>query len=172
MSDIYGLGSLTDVYTTSSGRLPAAVGDTIYFKGTKKRFRFVQNKGATSWTVGVPVGVYLTSTTVGECSFTAATQMLIKEGGTNVTAVAGVALGTVATTEYGWIQDYGPCAIIVTGGSVSAEDGLYVADNGLVAITVTEPTHVGRFGVAIADDGGAGGIIGSVWLDNCFWRHD
>lgn len=173
MSDIYGLGSLTAVYTTSSPSLPAAVGDTVFLKGTRKRYRFVQNKGATSWTIGVPVGVFLTSVTLGECSFTAATQMLMKDGGTDVTAVAGVGLGTVATTEYAWIQDYGICTILVTDGNVDAEEALYVADNGVVALPVTEPTHMGRFGVAATpDSAGAGGIICSAWLDNCFWKHD
>ena len=171
MSDIYRVkGSLTDVYTSSSKDLPAGLGDTYFDKGTKKRYRFCQNKGATSWTIGVPIAPFLTGTLVGECSFTAATQMLIKEGGTDVTAVVGIALGTVATTEYGWVQEGGICTSVVTDGNVDAEEGLYVADNGIVSIPVTEPTHVGRFGVAATpDSGGAGGIICSAWLDNCFW---
>ncbi len=170
MSDIYRFpGLLTDVYTTSSQSLPARVGDTYYDKGARKRYRFTQNKGATSWTIRVPIGVFLTSVTLGECSFTAATQMLIKEGGTDVTAVAGVGLGTVATTEYGWIQDFG-IATCETDGNVDAEEGVYVADNGIVFIPVTEPTHVGRCGVAATADGS--GTSCSVWLDNCFWRHD
>jgi hypothetical protein len=173
MSDIYGANfSATAVYTTSSLTLPARVGDTYFDKGARKRYRFCQNKGATSWTIRVPVGVYLTSTTVGECSFTAATQMLIKEGGTDVTAVVGIALGTIATTEAGWVQCGGLASnLVVTDGNVDAEEGLYVADNGIVSIPVTEPTHVGRFAVAATpDSGGAGGIICSAWLDNCFWR--
>ena len=162
-------GSLTERYT-DSGRYPCAIGTTWTNQANGKRYRFVYNSGATSWTVGVPVGVFLTSVTLGQCSFTAATQMLIKEGGTDVTAVAGIALGTVATTVAGWIQEGGLCTTVVTDGNVDAEEGLYVADNGIVALPVTEPTHVGRFGVAATpDSAGAGGIICSAWLDRCFW---
>lgn len=162
--------SLTDVYT-SAASYPVQIGATWVDEATWKVYRFVYNSGATSWTVGVPVGVFLTGTTLGLCSFTAATQMLIKEGGTDVTAVAGIALGTVATTEAGWIQCGGLCTTVVTDGNVDAEEGLYVADNGIVSIPVTEPTHVGRFGVAATpDSAGAGGIICSAWLDRCFWR--
>ena len=168
-TDNMGIGSLTAVYTTSQA-YPAKIGARRVENG--KAYRVVQNKGATSWTAGVPVGVFLTSVTIGECSFTAATQMLIKDGGTDVTAVAGIALGTVATTEAGWIQEGGICTTVVTDGNVDAEEGLYVADNGVVALPVTEPTHVGRFGVAATpDSAGAGGIICSAWLDNCFWAN-
>jgi hypothetical protein len=164
-SDNMSLGLLTAVYTTTQ-QLPAKVGDRRYDASAHKAYRFVQNKGATSWTIRVPVGVFLTSTTLGECSFTAATQMLIKEGGTDVTAVAGIALSTVATTEYGWIQE-GGLATVETDGNVDAEEGVYVADNGIVALPVTEPTHVGRFGVAATADGS--GTSCSVWLDRCYW---
>jgi hypothetical protein len=168
-TDNMALGSLTDVYSTSVP-YPAAIGARRV--ENNKAYRFAYNSGATSWTVGVPVGVYLTGTTVGLCSFTAATQMLIKEGGTDVTAVAGIALGTVATTEAGWIQEAGLCTTVVTDGNVDAEEGLYVADNGVVALPVTEPTHVGRFGVAATpDSAGAGGIICQAWLDRCFWAN-
>jgi hypothetical protein len=164
-------GSLTAVYTSSTG-YPVQIGYAWEDEATGKRYRFVINKGSTSWTIGVPVGVFLTSVTRGECSFTAATQMLIKEGGTDVTAVAGIALGTIATTEAGWVQCGGMASnLVVTDGNVDAEEGLYVADNGIVSLPVTEPTHVGRFGVAATpDSAGAGGIICSAWLDNCFWR--
>ncbi len=164
------LGALLDTHT-SAATYPCQIGSTWLDEATGKRYRFVYNSGATSWTIGVPVGVFLTGTTLGLCSFTAATQMLIKEGGTDVTAVAGIALGTVATTVAGWIQCGGLCSTVVTDGNVDAEEGLYVADNGIVAIPVTEPTHVGRFGVAATpDSAGAGGIICQAWLDNCFWR--
>lgn len=162
---IYRIGSLTEVYT-SSVNYPCAIGSVWEDEATGKRYRFVYNSGATSWTVRVPVGVFLTGTTMGLCSFTAATQMLIKEGGTDVTAVAGIGLGTVATTEASWIQ-FGGLATVETDGNVDAEEGVYVADNGIVALPVTEPTHVGRFGVAATADGATTQC--SVWLDRCFW---
>lgn len=163
-------GLLTAVYT-SSANYPCSIGTKFVDEGTHKVYRFVYNSGATSWTVGVPVGVFLTSTTLGECSFTAATQMLIHDGGTATTAVAGIALGTVATTYAGWIQCGGLCTTVVTDGNVDASEGIYCADDGVVSLPVTEPTHVGRFGVAATPDSvGAGGIICYAWLDNCFWR--
>lgn len=160
-----GLVELTRAYTSTEA-LPAALGARYVNESTKKAYRFCYNAGATSWTIRVPVGVFLTGTDVGSCSFTAATQMLIKEGGTDVTAVAGIGLGTVATTQYGWLQEAG-LATVETDGNVDAQEGVYVADNGIVAIPVTEPTHVGRFGVAATDD--ASTTQCSIWLDNCFW---
>lgn len=158
-------GSLTAVYT-SAASYPCQIGTKYRDEATGKSYMFAYNSGATSWTVRVPVGVFLTGTQVGLCSFTAATQMLIKEGGTDVTAVAGIGLGTVATTEAGWIQ-IGGLATVETDGNVDAEEGVYVADNGIVALPVTEPTHVGRFGVAATADGSTTQC--SVWLDRCFW---
>lgn len=167
MSDYNLLGSLTAVYTTTQP-YPCAIGERRFDRATRKAYRFVYNSGATSWTIRVPVGVFLTGTQVGLCSFTAATQMLIKEGGTDVTAVAGIGLGTIATTEAGWIQE-GGLATVETDGNVDAEEGVYVADNGIVAIPVTEPTHVGRFGVAATADGATTQC--SIWLDRCFWAN-
>lgn len=166
-TDNMSLGSLTAVYASAS-TYPCAIGQRRFDAATQKSYRFAYNSGATSWTIRVPVGVYLTGTQVGLCSFTAATQMLIKEGGTDVTAVAGIGLSTVATTEAGWIQE-GGLATVETDGNVDAEEGVYVADNGIVALPVTEPTHVGRFGVAATADGS--GTSCSVWLDRCFWAN-
>lgn len=133
---------------------------------TWKRYRYVYNSGATSWTIGVPVGVFLTADYIWECSFTAATQLLFQDGGTDSTAVAGIALGTIATTEWGWIQVGGMCDYVVTDGNVTASDGLYVADNGVVALPVTEPTHGGSFGIAVDADN-ASSICTKVLLTKC-----
>lgn len=131
-----------------------------------KRYRYVYNSGATSWTIGVPVGVFLTADYIYECSFTAATQLVRTDGATAVTVVAGIALGTIATTEWGWIQVGGMCDYVVTDGNVDASEGLYVADNGVAAIPVTEPTVHGIFGDAIDADG-ATTVSTKVLLHSC-----
>lgn len=164
-TDNMSLGSLTAVYSDATA-YPCAIGQRRVDAVNHKAYRFCYNSGATSWTIRVPVGVYLTGTSVGLCSFTAATQMLIKEGGTDVTAVVGIGLSTVANGSAGWLQEAG-LATVETDGNVDAEEGVYVADNGIVAIPVTEPTHVGRFGVAATADGGTTQC--SIWLDRCYW---
>lgn len=135
-------------------------------EATGKRYRYVKNSGATSWTIGVPVGVFLTADYIWECSFTAATQLLRSDGGTDSTVVAGIALGTIATTEWGWIQVGGMCDYVITDGNVDASEALYVADNGVAALPATEPTHMGVFGVAIDADGSTT-VSTKVLLDKC-----
>ena len=157
-------GLLTDVDTTARTK----VGTPWLDESNQKKYMYVYNAGATSWVAGDPVGVFLTGTAVGNCSFTAATQLLIAEGGTDVTAIAGIGLSTVATTQYGWIQIAGYCTAVTTDGNVDASEGLYVADNGVVALPVTEPTHVGRFGTCVVADGAT--TTCTAYLDRTFWN--
>lgn len=135
-------------------------------EATGKRYRYCYNAGATSWTIGVPIGVFLTADYIYECSFTAATQLVMTDGATAVTPVAGIGLGTVATTQWGWIQVGGICDYLVTDGNVDASEGLYVADNGTTALPVTEPTVHGIFGVAIDADTAAS-VCPKSLLYNC-----
>ena len=159
-------GALTDVYTTEK----IAVG-TQYSAETaygQKRYVHCINEGATSWTIGVPVAIYLTATKLGECSFTAATQLLVNDGSTDVTAVAGIALSTVAEDEYGWIQVGGITNNLVTNGTLEASKGGYVADNGVAVIIATEPTAHGIMCVGITDDVGnlsSNALLKGCWLD-------
>ena len=136
-------------------------------KANGKRYRYVYNGGSTSWTIGVPVGVFLTTDTNYECSFTAATQLTMTDGTTAVTPVAGIALGTIATTEWGWIQVGGICDYIITDDNVAAGSGLYVADNGVVVLPVTEPTVHGIFGVAVDADNDTTHVCAKSLLFNC-----
>jgi hypothetical protein len=146
-------GKLTDVYTTEAIGLGSQ-----YIEETSvgsKRWVFCKNSGGTSWTSGVPVGVFLTMSKIGEASFTAATQLLVDDGTTEVTAVAGIApAATVATGEYGWLQVGGIVENLVTNGTVEASSGGYVADNGVAVIIATEPTAHGIIGVGITADVG------------------
>jgi len=130
-----------------------------------KRYVFCINEGSTSWTIGVPVAILLTATKLGECSFTAATQLLINDGTTDVTAVAGMALGTVAEDEYGWIQVGGICTNMVTDGTLEASVGGYVADNGVAVIIATEPTAHGIMCVGITAD--VGNLSSNAILKGC-----
>ena len=162
-----GLIDLTRAYATTDS-YPCAIGTIWTDEVTWKDYLFAYNSGSTSWTVRVPVGVFLTGTTRGLCSFTAATQLLLYDGGTAVTAVAGIALGTVATTEAGWIQCGGFNAATETDGNMDASDAYYVADNGIVTLPATEPTHIGYFGVCVTAD--ASTTVCGGWLTNCFWK--
>jgi len=148
-SDLHGLGTS---YTEMTSVGP-------------KRYVYVTNEGSTSWTIGVPVAIYLTATKWGECSFTAATQLLINDGTTDVTAVAGIALGTVAEDEFGWIQVGGICQNLVTDGTLEASKGGYVADNGVAVIISTEPTAHGIMCVGITAD--VGNLSSNAILKGC-----
>lgn len=164
-SDTFRLGSLTATYTTTQEK-PCPIGTVWKDEINQKKYMFCYNAGATTWTVGVPIAPLLTMTAPGQASFTAATQLLLADGGTDSTAVIGLALGTAATTVSAWVQIWGLNAACVTDGNVDASEGIYCADNGIVSLPVTEPTHMGRFGVCIiADASGAGGIIATVMLD-------
>jgi hypothetical protein len=158
-------GSLTQA--DASARVP--IGTPWTDQDTWKRYCYVYNAGTTSWTIGVPVGIFLTATTYGECSFTAATQLLINDGTTDVTAVAGIALGTVATTQFGWIQVGGICTNVVTDGTLEASCAGYVADNGVATIISTEPTAHGIFCVGITAD--VGNLSSNVLLFDCVLDH-
>ena len=161
-----GGGTLASAHTTEV----TAVGTQFRQQTSKgeKRYVFCINEGSTSWTIGVPVAVYLTATKSGECSFTAATQLLVNDGTTDVTAVAGIALGTVAEDEYGWIQVGGITNNMVTDGTMEASVGGYVADNGVAVIISTEPTAHGIMCVGITADVGnlsSNALLKGCWLD-------
>ena len=158
-------GLLTQADTVATN----ALGTRWTDKSNGKRYMYCYNAGATSWTIGVPVGVFLTATAVGEASFTAATQLLVSDGSTDVTAVAGIALGTVATTEYGWLQVGGFCTNLVTNGTLEASKGGYVADNGVAVIISTEPTAHGIMCVGITND--VGNLSSNALLKNCWFDY-
>jgi len=160
-----GGGTLTTAFTTEVTPVGTQWTDTSPAAGNK-RYVFCINEGATSWTIGVPVGVLLTATKLGECSFTAATQLLLNDGTTDVTVVAGIALGTVAEDEYGWIQVGGISTNMVTDGTMEASVGGYVADNGVAVIISTEPTAHGIMCVGITAD--VGNLSSNAMLHNCW----
>lgn len=155
-------GTLTRADTSAL----CAPGEQYTDQATWKRYVYAYNGGTTSWTIGVPVGVFLTADYIWECSFTAATQLLMSDGSTDVTPVAGIGLGTVATTEWGWLQVGGICNYLVSNGTLEASKGGYVADNGVAVIIATEPTAHGICGVAIDND--AGNLSSNFLLNNCF----
>lgn len=154
-------GSLTDVDTTA--RMP--IGTPWTDETNWKRYCYVTNEGSTSWTIGVPVGILLTATKRGECSFTAASQLLINDGTTSVTAVAGIALGTIAEDEFGWIQVGGFCTNVVTDGTMEASCGGQVKDNGVAVVISTEPEAHGIFCVGVTAD--VGNLSSNILLFDC-----
>lgn len=155
-------GSLTRV-DTSAKHKPGAVWTD---ESTGKRYRYCYNAGATSWTIGVPIGMFLTADYIYQLSFTAATQLVATDGTEVVTPVAGIGLGTVATTEYGWVQVGGICDYLVTDGNVTASMGLWCDDNGVVALPVTAAARHGIFGFSIDADN-ASSVCTKSLLTNC-----
>ena len=160
-----GPGALTTADATKKFGLGAKWTDET----NGKRYMYCYNAGATSWTIGVPVGVFLTADAIGECSFTDATQLLADSGTTAATVVAGIALGTVATTEYGWIQVGGICDYLITDTNITASLSMYVADNGVTAIPGIDTSTHANFGTAIDADVAA--VCGKSLLNNCFFDY-
>ena len=158
-------GTLTQADTAA--RMP--IGTPYTDQITWKRYCYVYNAGSTSWTVGVPVGIFLTATTYGECSFTAATQLLINDGTTDITAPAGIALGTIATTEFGWIQVGGFCTNVVTDGTMEASVGGQIKDNGIAVVISTEPEAHGIFCIGVTAD--VGNLSSNILLFDCVLDH-
>ena len=161
-----GGGTLTSAFTTEVTKIGTQWTD--YTAYGPKRYVFCKNGGSTSWTIGVPVAILLTATKLGECSFANATQLLISDGSTDVTVVAGIGLGTVALNEFGWLQVGGICQNLVTNGTLEASKGGYVADNGVAVIIATEPTAHGIMCVGITNDDGnlsSNALLKGCWLD-------
>ena len=159
-----GGGTLTSAFTTEVTQVGTQWTDQTSVG--PKRYVFCINEGSTSWTIGVPVGVLLTATKMGECSFTAATQLLSNDGTTDVTVVAGIALGTIAEDEYGWIQVGGMSNNMVTDGTLEASTSGYVADNGVAVIISTEPTAHGIMCTGITND--VGNLSSNAMLHSCY----
>ena len=144
-------GDLTKVDTTNRYALGTEYTDQTNWK----RYRYVYNEGADTWEIGEPIGVLLTATVLGQCSFEAATQLVMNDGSDICTPVAGIALGEVATTEYAWIQVGGICNYMVTDGTINASIGGIVDDDGVVVTESAEPNAHGIFCVGITDDAAA-----------------
>lgn len=162
MSTFTGTTAWTDV-TTSAKATPGTV---VHDNATGKRYCYVYNAGAASTAAGDLVGVFLTEAW-GSISMTAATQHVSSDGTTNVTLVAGVAVSTIATTEYGWIQVGGICSSITTDLSIVLGDPMYCADNAKVATTATSAHWHGKFGYALNTDASTS-LTSSVLTDCIF----
>ena len=147
-------GSITDVSAT-----PVVPMGTKYIDengGNEKRYRYCYNAGADEITADDVVSVFLTTPLMGEVSITDATQTVSSDATTTVAVVAGIALATVATTYYGWMQVGGYCDTgITTDDSIEVGDQMYCADNAHVATSV-EAAHQGNlsFGWSPIADGG------------------
>ena len=144
-------GVLTSVYTSAVVPL-----GTTYEKDSGQAFMFLYNAGADSTAAGDVTGVYdSTGTTFGYVSVTAATLLDYTDGTTIRVLVAGIAMATVATTQYGWFwfRGYGTDTITTDGTAVKAQ-GLVCADGLKVATTnaTAGTAHQSLFGVAYADD--------------------
>jgi hypothetical protein len=158
-------GLLTQVDTADM----YAIGTPWTDQSNWKRYRYVYNAGADTWEIGEPIGVYLTATTFGECSFTAATQLVMTDGTDICTPCAGIALSEVATTEFGWIQVGGICNYMVTDGTLNASIGGVVDDNGVVVTAAAETLAHGIFCVGITADAAALSV--NALLFKCVMDH-
>ena len=144
-------GDLTQVDTSDL----YAMGTPYVDESNWKRYRYVYNEGADTWEIGEPIGVLLTATAIGQCSFTALTQLVMSDGTDICTPVAGIALSEVATTEWGWIQVGGITNYMVTDGTLNASIGGFVDDGGVVVIKAVETNAHGIFCVGITNDAAA-----------------
>lgn len=154
--------------STSNPDLGPTVGTTVQYQG--KNYCWVYNAGATSITAGLPVGVFSTTPAVGHVSATAATMVDITDGTTTRSLMAGVGLGTIATTNYGWIQVGGLCTNVTTDGNVVAGDPITLADGAATVVReVTAATnHFNIIGFAPATDAST---VGTVFLTNCVFDY-
>ncbi len=140
-------GTVTSVYTTEA----IGVG-TQYTDSSNKRYVFCYNAGADSTAQGDTLGLFLTTPAWGHISVTAATSQVITVNAVVLTAVSGIALSTIATTEYGWIQVGGYAENVTTAGALATGNAVICADNAKIATLADETMFHGVFGFAPADD--------------------
>jgi len=149
--------------STTASEFPQA-GTTVQVGG--KNYCCVYNAGAASVTVGLPVGVFLTTPASGHVSVTAATMVDTTDGTTTRSECAGVGIGTIVTLGYGWIQTGGLCANVTTDGNVVAGDWVVLEDGAATVVrdVAAATNHFGRVGFAPAADASA---VGTIFLTNC-----
>lgn len=153
---------ITNVDSDES-KFPAR-GTTVKIAG--KKYCRIYNAGAASITVGLPVGVFLTTPGVASVSVTAATMVDTTDATTTRSECAGVGLGTIATTESGWIQVGGLCENLTTDGNVVAGDWVVLEDGAATVVrdVAAATNHFGRVGFAPVADSSA---VGTIFLTNC-----
>jgi hypothetical protein len=94
-----------------------------------------------------------------------------RDGGSQLAfCVRGVAVGSIASGSYGWIQCQGVCTY-AGDGSVAAADGLvpHATEDGdadtVTATSVAAGTEALVFGFALTLDGSGAGATGTAYID-------
>ena len=159
-------GALTDVDTAQR----TEPGNLWYDEATGLTHVYVYNAGAATLSAADAVGVF-TTLARGHVSGTDGTMLEQTDGTTVTKACAGVAVSTIATTEFGWLvaKGFNPTGVVTTDGSVAIGSELAIKDatvtfkGGATAATA----HVGGCGYGLAADVGTT-LTGYILMDTYF----